>query len=78
MILGLIPIDCKDDDPECSFSTSDLMVSKNSGATWEKILGFVNQAQWDKHEYNYETNRNRIIMVHYNESILIFIHIADL
>jgi len=24
------------------------MVSKNSGASWEKIVGFVEQAQWDK------------------------------
>jgi len=43
------------------------MVSKNSGATWEKILGFVEQAQWDKHEQNLDINQNRIIIVHYDE-----------
>lgn len=41
MLLGLIPMNCENDDPECNELTSDLMVSKDSGTTWTLALSLV-------------------------------------
>lgn len=63
-LLGHLPHDCVEFNPECNPDEKKLYVSEDRGATWKFVLDNVIQAQWDKLVHFAFGSEKRIFAVH--------------